>query len=163
MSSQAEAVKQVLNAIREYIDEMDKRITDARTYEVEQAIALGFVEAFPEPEEGSSYPDVRTSFTLDSGTVRALMVNRDYTSLKDVTEHLKWLAARLGRYVIEDFPELGRRSYIFNSGRFRLQCFFHNTEANVCKFVQVGVEEKPIYKLMCGEQEVIAEEPAAVA
>ena len=158
-----EAIKQATTAVDRYVEELTKRIEEAKTYAAEQEVVLEFIQAFPDTEGLRAWEGTRTSFTLDAGTVKALMINRDYTALTEVTEHLRFLAQRLGKYTIDDYPELGRRAYVFNKGRFRFQCFFNNSDANVCRFVQVGVEEKPVYKLMCGEEVMQhdTEEPAA--
>lgn len=145
-------------AIGKYSEELRERIAKAEAYAPEIAIAAEFVRAFPAlaGEAADEYQrPLRIGLTLDPNTVNALMVNLDVVRLVDVTEPLKWLAQRFGAYAIDDYPELGRRAYIFeNSGRpVRFQVFF-NGEAAQCKFVKVGVKEEPVYKLMCGEAEI---------
>ena len=62
------------------------------------------------------------------------------------------MSAKLGKFTITDYPEMGRRTYDF--GRLKFCVFFNTYNAGtVCKFVEVGKEEKPIYKLMCGDEE----------
>lgn len=145
-------------AISKYCEELRARIAKAEAYAPEIAIAADFVRAFPalagtSPDEWQR--PLRIGLTLDPNTVNALMVNLDAVRLLDVTEPLKWLAQRFGAYTIDDYPELGRRAYVFeNNGRpVRFQVFF-NGDAAQCKFVKIGVKEEPVYKLMCGEAEI---------
>lgn len=149
------------NAISNHLRDLEERIQRAKGFEAEQALAIEFLSAHahlqPEPTRDGEYvPEVfRVHLSLDPGTVNALMINYDATQLSDVTEPLRWLAQRLGKYEIEDYPELGRRSYIFaNDGRaLRFQVFF-NSDKSVCRFVQTGVKEEPVFKLMCEGAEV---------
>lgn len=144
-------------AIAGYVAELERRIGLARAYAPEQDLAVEFMAAHahldPEPSEWNSR--LRVHLSLDPSSVNALMINFDAKTLAEVTEPLRWLSQRLGAYTIDDFPELGRRAYIFTSeGRsLRFQVFF-NSNSSVCRFVEVGKEEKPIFKLMCGEEAV---------
>lgn len=148
--------------IESYVKELEARIARARTFAPEQALVVEFLRAFAHVESAPDYEGdvygmkLRAGFTLDPSTVNALIVNFDADSLPEVVEPLKWFAARLGKYEIDDYQELGRRSYVFaNGGRpVRFQVFF-NSAKSVCKFVEVGKEEKPIYKLMCDGAEQI--------
>ena len=155
-------------AIANYVAELENRIEKARSFAGEEALAVTFLQEFshmenvpPPADEYGNVPYVSARFSvhlsLDPGTVNALMINLEADRLSDVSEPLKWLAKRLGKYEIDDYPELGRRSYIFaNDGRrVRFQVFF-NGDQSVCKFVQVGEKTEPVYKLMCGD------EPAAM-
>lgn len=156
--NQVQALKSAEECIGIYIAELEKRIAEARGYAPEQAIAKAFIEQFPEtmPDDPTEYSSSRTriGFSLDSGSVRALMINWDALTLAEIKAPLAWLAQRLGKYDIDDYPELGRRAYVFSKGRLRFQTFFNaSPDAQVCKFVQVGVKEEPVYKLMCGDAE----------
>jgi hypothetical protein len=155
-------------AISEYVAELEKRIEMARRFTAEEAIAVSFLREFSHLEANALPADehgyqpyvtqrFRVHLALDPGTVNALMINFDATALAEVTEPLRWLAARLGKYEIEDYAALGRRAYVFaNDGRaVRFQVFF-NGDKSACKFVQVGEKTEPVYKLMCGESEATA-------
>lgn len=144
-----------MHVIGDYVQELNARIEKARAFAPEVALARDFIGVFgalcgPAPDIEWYLSKLRVSLSLDPGTVNALMLNFDATELAQVTEPLRWLATRLGKYTIEDYPELGRRAYVFGNGDrpVRFQVFF-NSNTSVCKFVQIGVEEKPVYKLTC--------------
>lgn len=157
----ANVLREAETAIDSYLAELALRIEKAKSYAPETAIACEFIRAFPALAGDSNWEwdrPLHVHLALDPNTVNAFMLNLDALKLTDVSQPLRWLAQRFGAYTIDDYPELGRRAYVFeNNGRpVRFQVFFNNNEA-VCKFVKVGVKEEPVYKLMCGETEVIAE------
>lgn len=137
-------------AIDRQVKHLEQLITQARSYEPEAAIAREFVAAFP-PTEPGYMGQMRTQIGVGAHVLNGVLIMWDAQRLQDVTPRVKWLAQRLGKFKIKDYPELARRTYDY--GRLKLSVFFNRDKA-VCKFVEVGKEEKPIYKLMCGEQEV---------
>lgn len=140
-------------AIDRQVADQEKLIAQARSFAPEIEVAKAFVAAFP-PTEPGYIQQMRTSVGVGSGSLNGVLIMWDARRLQDVTPRLSWLAQKLGKYLIEDYPELGRRTYDF--GRLKFCVFFNTYDAKtVCKFVEVGKEEKPIYKLMCGEQEVM--------
>ena len=156
MADQMAALQSSLTCIEKYVKELEDRIKEANGYSVERMVAFDFITAFPEamappPVEYPPYNPPRTSvgLTLDNGTVHALMINYHAVSLMELVEPVKWLANRLGKFTIEDYPELNRRGYVFSGGRLRFQVFFDRGDKTVCKFIQVGVKEEPVYKLQC--------------
>lgn len=126
-------------------------IAAARGYAPEVEIAEAFCREFP-PTDVGYIGQMRTQIGVGSGALNGCLVMWDARRLSDVTSRVAWLAQRLGKFKIEDYPELGRRTYDF--GRFKFCVFFNSyDEKTICKFVEVGKEEKPVYELMCGEQE----------
>lgn len=161
------AIDVASTAVTRYVEELEKRIEKARAFDAEQSLVAEFLAAFePEPkDEFDVYPKFRVGLTLDPSTVNALMINYDARALADVVDPLRWLSQRLGKYEIDDYPELNRRAYVFrNHGRpVRLQVFFGVGDESVCKFMQIGVKEEPVYKLMCDGAEIDQPVPDAVA
>jgi len=156
MADQMKALQSATSCIDEYIATLEIRKAKASSYREEQQIAMEFVQAFPEgnPEPGEesySSPDTRVAFSLDTGCINAIMLNWDCTTgLADVKPRLKWLADRLGKYTINNDPHAQRKQYIFRDGRFFFQVFFWKPNA-VCKFVQTGVKEEPVYEFKCSD------------
>lgn len=70
---------------------------------------------------------------------------------EDIVELLRWLGAKGYHQKTEpdDYAELQRRTW--NLGSIKVMGFF---EGEVCKFVQVGEEMKPILELRCEPAEV---------
>ena len=150
--NQLKALQSVLTSLDSYVESLQKRIDLTRSYIEEQKIAQEFVKQFPEdqPEDAYSSPRTKASICFDSGTVNGFMLNYDASSLNEIVEPLRWLSRRLGAFTINEYPEIGRRSYIFSKGRFHFQVFFNSGDVkNVCRYVQVGVKEQPVFKLMC--------------
>ena len=144
------AVEQIADAEQAIADEvkrLEALISEAKGYEAETAIAAEFARAFP-PSESGYMGRMRTTIGVGPGALNGLLVMWDARRLSDVTPRVAWLAQRLGKFKIEDYAEMGRRTYDF--GRFKFCVFFNSfDEKTVCKFVEVGKEEKPVYKLMC--------------
>lgn len=91
-------------------------------------------------------------------------------SIRDAFPLLKALrAAGFKPRGTSDFPEIGRRTYTYRRDgdsvdhSVNVSCFLatgaNATGANCC-FEQVGVEEKPVYKLVCDGEVVGAAEAA---
>lgn len=137
------------SAIDREVALLNDQIAQARGYAAEAAIAAEFSRAFPPQEAGYSH-QMRATVGVGAHALNGVLVMWDARKLSDVTPRVKWLAEKLGKFEIEDYAELGRRTY--NFGRFKF-CVFFNTfnPGTVCKFVEVGKEEKPVFKLMCGE------------
>ena len=147
-----EQVMRARTAIAHNIADFEKLIAEARAYEPEAALAEEFCHAFP-PTEPDYFNTMRSSLGLGRGVLQGFLVMWDARRLSDVTTRVAWLAQRLGKFKIEDYPEMGRRTYDW--GRFKFSVFFNSYDnKTVCKFVEVGKKEEPIYKLMCGDQEV---------
>jgi hypothetical protein len=148
------SLESIITSLKGYEAELQKKIDLVRTYSAEQEVALQFVEQFPEDlakDEWSS-PRTQACISFDSGTVHGFMLNFNASTLDELVEPLKWLTQRLGAYTISDYPEIQRRSYTFLKGRFHFQVFFGDASSadhKVCKFVKVGVEEKPVYEMRC--------------
>ena len=51
---------------------------------------------------------------------------------------------------IEDYAELGRRSYLMGEIRFQLM-FYSWREGMTCKYVKTGTEEKDVFELRCDD------------
>lgn len=150
--NQLKALQSVLTSLDSYVESLQKRIDLTRSYIEEQKTALEFVNQFPEdqPEDAYSSSRTRASISFDSGCVQGFMLNYNALTLDELVGPLKWLSQRLGSYTISEYPEIHRRSYIFSKGRFHFQVFFDSSDVkNVCKYVQVGVKEQPVYELRC--------------
>ena len=144
-------------AIARDIADFEKLIVEARGFAPEAEIAEAFCRAFP-PSEPGYMAQLRSSLGVGPGVLQGFLVMFDARRLSDATARVAWLAQRLGKFKIDDCPKLGRRTYDF--GRFKFCVFFNSyDDKTVCKFVEVGKKEEPIYKLMCGD-EVLAQEPA---
>jgi hypothetical protein len=153
-AARVEQTALVESAIAREVERLEELIAEARSYEPEILIAREFVAAFP-PTEAGYLSEMRTQIGVGSGRLNGVLIMWDVRRLQDVTARVAWLAQRFGKFRIEDYAELGRRTYDF--GRLKFSVFFHTyDDKTVCKFVEVGKEEKPIYKLMCGDQEVQA-------
>lgn len=139
-------------AIDSKLKELRELIVLADTYVAEAALFDEFDRAFPsDPDDYHS--TMRPQVGVGPHALNGFLVAWDAHRLGDVTPRLQWLAKRLGKYTIEDYPEMGRRTYDF--GRLKFMVFFNTyDQKTVCKFVEVGTETKPVYKLMCGEEEV---------
>lgn len=139
-------------AIDTEIERLREYIAQAETYATEAALFDEFDRAFPsDPDDYHS--TMRPQIGIGAHVLNGFLIAWDARRLEDVKPRLQWLAKRLGKYKIEDFPEMGRRTYDF--GRLKLMVFFNTyDEKTVCKFVEVGTETKPVYKLMCGADEV---------
>lgn len=154
-----EQAEMVDKAIDREVAALTKLIAEARSYEPEAEIAREFCAAFP-PTEPGYLTHMRTQIGVGTHVLNGLLIMWDARRLQDVTPRVAWLAKRLGKFKIDDYPEMGRRTYDF--GRVKFSVFFNTSDdKTVCKFVEVGKEERPVYKLMCGEQEV--SEPADTA
>lgn len=139
--------------IAKKVAEIEKDIETARGYSQEAEIFDDLSAAFQAEE-------FRGSIGIGPHVLNGFLIMWDVHRLSDVAPVLAWLRKRLDKsYKVEDYPELGRRTYDF--GRLKLSAFFSAfDEKTVCKFVQVGVKEQPVYKLMCDGNEVDA--PAEV-
>jgi hypothetical protein len=162
MANQVEALRQATACLDEYEQELRKRIERLKDFKALQQIVVELLQRFPEPMAGDEFynsPEVRTSFNLDAGTHQALMVNRDCKSIQEVIEPLRFLRKRLGKYEVTDDPDFKRRIYKFNVDGCALvfQAFFWASEDQLCKYVQIGVKEEPVFKLRCAGQEVTDE------
>lgn len=139
----AEAIEVEAKRLSELIDQ-------ARGYLTEAAIVDEFIAAFPPPDPDEYLGRTRVQIGVGSHCLKGVLLMWDAKRLSDVTPRLTWLANRLGKFTIEDFAEIGRRTYDF--GRVKFSVFFNSySDASVCKFVEVGKKEEPIYKLMCEE------------
>jgi hypothetical protein len=144
-----EQVADAANAIADEVKILEGYIETARTYAPEMDIAVAFARAFP-PADPSYLARMRTTVGVGPHVLNGVLVMWDARRLADVTARVAWLAQRLGKFAIEDAPEMGRRTYVWD--RFKFCVFFNSYDAKtVCKFVEVGKEERPIYKLMCEE------------
>jgi hypothetical protein len=129
---------------------LSELIAEAHGYASEAAIADAFVAEFPPADPAEYLGRVRVTIGVGSHCLNGVLLMWDAKRLSDVTPRLAWLAQRLGKFKIEDFPEIGRRTYDF--GRVKFSVFFNSyNDSAVCKFVEVGKKEEPIYKLMCEE------------
>jgi hypothetical protein len=103
------------------------------------------------------FPDLAivTSCGLQVGQVQGALIHlNDLTDMRDATPVAKALTA-MGYHTkgFEDFAEFRRRTYDY--GDIKLMCFLTWAEGSKCRFVEVGKEEKPIFKLMCDGAEVL--------
>jgi len=141
------------SAIAREVEKLEALIAEAHSYEPEIVVARELVAAFP-PTDAGYLSQMRTQIGVGSGCLNGVLIMWDVRQLQDATPRVAWLTQRLGKFKIEDYPELGRRTYDF--GRLKFSVFFNTwDDKTVCKFVEVGKEEKPIYKLMCGASEVV--------
>lgn len=142
-----EQIAKAQAAIATEVQRLEGLIAVARTYTAEQDIAEEFCRAFP-PTEPGYCGQMRASIGVGPHVLNGLLIAWDARRLADVTPRVAWLAQRLGKFTIDDSPEMGRRTYDW--GRLKLMVFFNSyDDKTVCKFVEVGTEPKPIYKLMC--------------
>lgn len=148
--SHSEQIEDAQQAIAKEVATLEGYIATARGYEPEIAIAADFARAFP-PAEPGYMGRMRTTIGVGPHVLNGVLVMWDARRLADVKARVAWLAQRLGKFTIEDYPEMGRRTYAWS--RFKFSVFFNNgDDKTVCRFVEVGKEEKPVYKLMCGEE-----------
>lgn len=152
----AEAAEEQLSlartAIARDVADLERLIAEARGYEPEAIIAEEFCRVFP-PSEPGYMAQMRSSVGVGPGVLQGFLIMWDVRRLSDVTPRVAWLAQRLGKFKIDDYPEIGRRTYDF--GRLKFSVFFNSyDDKTVCKFVEVGKKEEPIYQLMCGEESV---------
>lgn len=159
MADQMKALESTTGCLSDYEKVLLDRLQQLKDWRTTQNVALELVQKFPEAmaTDGYESPQTRVAFSLDSGTWNALMINKDCKSLQDVVEPLRFLREKLGAYIIQDDPDSKRRVYKFANGGHPVvfQAFFWGPETEqLCKFVEVGKEEKPIFKLMCGDQVV---------
>lgn len=146
-----EQVTSAETAITREVAGLSTLIETAQSYAPEALIARDFTEAFPPDDDWLN--TMRSSIGVGPHVLNGFLIAWDARRLSDVTPRVAWLAKRIGKFEIQDYPELGRRTYDF--GRLKFMVFFNAYDAKtVCKFVEVGKEEKPVYKLMCGEDAV---------
>ena len=131
------------DAIAREVQQLQEYIATASSYGPEAEIADALIAEFPQ------HP-IRCSIGVGPHVLNGFLIMVDLKQLDEARALVAALAKRLGKFEISDYPELGRRTYGWS--RLKLSCFFNAwDDKTVCKFVQVGVEEKPVYKLMCGE------------
>lgn len=133
--------------IQKEVDHLQSDIETAKTFETEAAVFDALSAQFPNEQ-------FRGSIGIGPHVLNGFLVMWDVHRLSDVAPVLAWLRTRVEKaFKVADYPELGRRTYDF--GRIKLSAFFNTyDEKTVCKFVQVGVKEEPVYKLMCEGNEV---------
>ena len=162
MPNQLEALRKAAGCLDDYRRELEARLAGLNYWTGVQQVAVELINKFPEdyaPSEGFHSPEVSVQFTLDSGTHQALIISKDCREISEIAEPLRFLRERLGPYTISEDPDLNRRIYTFNRDGKKVifQCFFWNHKDQLCRYVQVGTKEVPVYKLKCGEEEVAAE------
>lgn len=128
------------NTLRDRIDELNK-------YKDVQEAAIDVMENFPELEWSGA------QFTLDTGTFKAFIITADCKTLSEIVEPLKFLREKLGTYKISDDPDIRRRCYKFDNDRLVFQAWFWGKDDDVCRYVQVGTKEVPVYQLKCAKGE----------
>lgn len=140
--------------IAKRVEELQADIVKVQGYEPEAATFDDLRAAFPNEA-------FRPSIGIGPHCLDGFLIMWDVHKLGAVAPVLSWLRNRIDKpYRIEDYAELGRRTYDF--GRIKLAAFFNTfDDKTVCKFVQVGVREQPVYKLMCEGTEV--SEPVEVS
>lgn len=132
------------SAIDREVETLKEYIATAESYAPEAEIADALVAEFPQH-------DLRCSIGVGPHVLNGFLIMVDLHRLDEAKALVSWLSQRLGKFDISDFPELGRRTYDWK--RLKLSAFFNSFDAKtVCKFVEVGKEEKPVYKLMCGDE-----------
>lgn len=100
--------------------------------------------AFPQLE-------ITTSCGLETGQVQGALIHlNNLERMSDANAVAKKIVS-LGYHTngFDDCPELRRRTYDY--GDIKLMCFLSYKEGAKCRFVEIGKEEKPVYKLMCDE------------
>jgi hypothetical protein len=112
-------------------------------------------------EDGSrSVGHLRASFGSQIGQLRGALIFVDVVDIRAVLPVLRELRRR--GYKVkdhDDYAEIGRRTYNLSGdgGEIKLGVFVgasFSSDAKkgaVCKFVQVGIEEKPVFKLLCDD------------
>ena len=135
-----------IDAIAREVERLQEYIATTQSYAPEAEIADALIAEFPQHE-------LRCSIGVGPHVLNGFLIMVDLKQLDEAKALVAALAKQLGKFDISDYPELGRRTYGWP--RLKLSCFFNAwDEKTVCKFVQVGVKEEPVYKLMCGEEEV---------
>jgi len=158
MANQQEALLQAQNCLQDYKKELAKRLLQVEEFEFYRAVAEEYILAFPEamadPNSVWNSAETRTIFTLDSSCFHAVILTRDMKTIKELTEPLRWLRERLGKYTVDDDKDMKRRVYKFADGKFVFQAWFWDTSAESCKYVKVGTKEVDVFELRCGDQQV---------
>ena len=103
----------------------------------------------------AAFPDlsITASCGLQVGQIQGALIHlNDLERMSDAARVAKMLTA-LGYHTkgFDDFAELKRRTYDY--GDIKLLCFLSYKEGTKCRYVEIGKEEKPIYKLMCDEDD----------
>ena len=117
---------QAATAIEREVAVLEGLIATTRGYAPEIEIARAFVAAFP-PTEPGYIGRVRTSIGVGAHSLNGVLIVWDARRLQDVTPRVAWLAQRLGKFKIEDYAEIGRRTYDF--GRVKFSVFFNTYDA----------------------------------
>ena len=110
------------------------------------------------------YDATSVSVSVDAGCLQGVLLSFSVTSLKDLVPVRRAVrAAGFRLKTTEDYAELGRRRYEY--GDIQVMAFvptaLEEKKDAKCRFVQAGVKEVPIYKLVCEDdsEHDIVEEP----
>lgn len=142
--------------VQEFCDRCDELKAEAIALDPVTADALAILG------EAGDIEGSGVSVSLMPHAVRGILINVDNPTRDQLVALLRSIGKRkYKRKEIEDFPELGRRAYIFEPGPLRLQLFFHSwREGQSCKFVEVGKKEEPVYEFRCDGEPLPDEVPA---
>jgi len=98
--------------------------------------------------------NVRISVGWENGSIQGNMVKADFEDIRKTTEIRKWIRDKgFPAPKIDDYPELQRRTFTYvrkDKPNFSLLAFCYYGEGAVCKFIEVGKKEEPVYELKCG-------------
>jgi hypothetical protein len=123
------------------LDELDRQAVDLTKHEAHCEVVDAICEKF-------HHLNIRGSITLNPLSVQGACILLD--DLEDFRQAVPVCAEviRAGYHPegFEDYPELRRRAY--NYGGIKVLAFL-KYEGSKCEFKQVGVEEKPVYELVC--------------
>jgi len=100
------------------------------------------------PERGDLHASASLGWSI--GSLQGVCIHIDGLSrTAQVAPVLGWFAKRglklKGKP--EDYPEIHRRTW--DLGDIKILGFFRTGEGAGCRFVEVGKEERPVYKFLC--------------
>lgn len=159
-----EEKKEEKDFFREVLAEIDKKRKMVEEMEPEVIIVR---EAIPElmdmvsGHDGGCSAKVRGSLGYEFSTLHGVLLHCDIKDVAEVAPVLRWFGKRgysQNGGEPEDYGEAGRRSYCLKNGddkkrTIRVNFFFPSTPGAKCRFVQTGVEQKPVYELVCEDEE----------
>lgn len=115
--------------------------------------AAVLAEEFVETDLAKSFAATVTLGYSLHGMQGVLVFLNKTQKVSDVAPVLGWFAKRGFKLIGKpsDYAEIQRRTW--NLGVIQVAAFFSTAERG-CKFVQVGEETKPVYKLLCDDAAV---------
>jgi len=135
----------------------DKRRQDILDYDDAALVAEEFLQSLL----AKTFKSVTLSLGHEVLSLHGVLVHfEDVQRVADMAPVLGWFARRDYKLVgkPDDYAEIQRRTWCL--GKIKLCAFFRRGGGAGCRYIKVGEEMKPVYKLLCDEaeaQEVQAE------